>query len=211
MTFRRQDRINLRKKRDGIRTGDGTISNLTEGIPEFRIETDHETGKYKTVQYIKNGLDVVKSEFENVDVIKSSYIANWYLSDEVDITATGGTGVTPCLSIPSNTYLMDIRILVTSTITAGSMDVDIGDGTNADIYIDGWDGSSGSVSLYAILLHGQASSVTESGVKTGKYYADADTLDIDVNTVATNGKIRLLVYLLQQPLDGSVNRFRKET
>tara|TARA_R110002020_G_scaffold242432_2_gene455762 strand:+ start:756 stop:1502 length:747 start_codon:yes stop_codon:yes gene_type:complete len=63
----RQDRINLHKNRSGISAGKGTLENLTEGIPQFRTEIDHKTGRQKTVQYIKNGLDVVKSEFKNVD------------------------------------------------------------------------------------------------------------------------------------------------
>jgi len=63
----RQDRINLHKNQVGISTGEGTFENLTEGVPQFRTEIDHETGRQKTVQYIKNGLDVVKSEFKNLD------------------------------------------------------------------------------------------------------------------------------------------------
>jgi len=65
--FTRQDRINLHKNRSGISAGKGTLENLVEGIPQFRTEIDHKTGRQKTVQYIKNGLDVVKSEFKNVD------------------------------------------------------------------------------------------------------------------------------------------------
>jgi hypothetical protein len=65
--FTRQDRINLRKNQVGISAGEGTLENLVEGIPQFRTEIDHETGRQKTVQYIKNGLDVVKSEFKNLD------------------------------------------------------------------------------------------------------------------------------------------------
>ena len=63
----RQDRINLHKNRSGISAGEGTLENLVEGIPQFRTEIDHKTGREKTVQYIKSGLDVVKSEFKNVD------------------------------------------------------------------------------------------------------------------------------------------------
>ena len=196
MALTRQDRINLHKKRDGIATGKGTVENLVEGIPQFRTETDHETGEYKIVHYIKNGPNIFKSEFIDADTVKSIYTSSWYLSDEVDLTSLG---VTKCLKIPPFTYLLDVRVLVTEVITAGSMDVDVGDGTNADIYIDGWDGSSGSISLNAILLHGQASSVTESGVKTGKYYEDTDTLDILVNDAADSGKIKLLVLLMRNP------------
>ena len=65
--FTRQDRINFHKNQVGISTGEGTLENLVEGIPQFRTEIDNTTGRQKTVQYIKSGLDVVKSEFKNVD------------------------------------------------------------------------------------------------------------------------------------------------
>ena len=150
MALTRQDRINLHKKKDGIGTGEGTLDNLTEGVPAFRTEVDYKTGEYKTVQYIKNGLDVVKSEFRNVNAAKSSYTGRWHLSKEVDISSTGGTGNTDVLVIPANTYVMDVRILVTSAITAGSMDINVGIGTNTDVFIDGWDGTSGSTTVDTI-------------------------------------------------------------
>ena len=202
MALTRQDRINLHKKRDGISIGKGTVENLVEGIPQFRTETDHETGEYKIVHYIKNGPNIFKSEFIDADTVKSAYTSSWYLSDEVDLTSTG---VSKCLKIPPFTYLLDVRVLVTEVITAGSMDVDVGDATNADMFIDGWDGTSGSVGGNTILSFGQAASATEAGQKTGKYYEDADSLDIDVNVVAGAGKIRLLALLLQNPIGNPVN------
>jgi len=68
----RQDRINLHKNRSGISAGEGTFENLTEGVPQFRTEIDNTTGRQKTVQYIKNGLDILKSEFKNVDDTEST-------------------------------------------------------------------------------------------------------------------------------------------
>jgi|15BtaG_2_1085339.scaffolds.fasta_scaffold00075_8 hypothetical protein len=68
----RQDRINLHKNRSGISAGEGTLENLVEGIPQFRTEIDNTTGRQKTVQYIKSGLDVVKSEFKNLDDTEST-------------------------------------------------------------------------------------------------------------------------------------------
>ena len=156
MPLTRQDRINLRKKRDGIGTGEGTIDNLTAGIPEFRTEVDYETGEYKTVQYIKNGLDVVKSEFKNVNAVESAYTANWYLSDEVSLGTDHGVSdgdSTQCFKIPAESYVIDIRVVVTTLISgagSGSMDVNVGDGTNTDMFIDAWDGTSGSVGLNTI-------------------------------------------------------------
>ena len=197
MALTREDRINLHKKKDGIMTGQPSINDLPEGIPQFRTFLDHESGQHNVVQYIRHGAEILKSEFKRPSAPTTDQYAVWHLSDEVDISSTGTYKV---LTIPDDTYVIDIRIFVTAAITKGaSMDVDVGDGTNTDIYIDGWDGSSGSISLNAILLHGQASSVTESGVKTGKYYEDTDTLDILVNDAADSGKIKLLVLLMRNP------------
>ena len=198
MALTRQDRINLHKKKDGIMIGKPGINDLSEGVPEFRTEIDHESGQSNVVQYIRHGAEILKSEFKRPFTSTTDQYAVWHLSDEVDISSLGTYKV---LTIPDNTYLMDIRILVTAVIDSNSnaMRIDVGDGTNTDIYIAGWDGASGSISLHAILLHGQASSVTEPGVKTGKYYEDSDTLDILVNTVATSGKIKLLVLLMRNP------------
>ena len=194
----RQDRINLHKNQSGITAGEGTYENLSEGVPQFRTEVDHASGRKKTVQYIKSGLDVVKSEFKNVDKVESEYVNYWAISDELDLTSA--TGVYKVFAIPAGTYLLDLRILVTSTINAGSMEVDVGDGNDADRYIDCWDGTGGTVESNTIHSFGISSDATEVGTDTGRYYVNADTIDIDINTVATAGKIRLILNLLKNPI-----------
>ena len=119
--------------------------------------------------------------------------AKWYLSDELDLTSTAG--VYPVFDVPAGAYVLDIKVLVTSAITAGSMDIDIGDGDNADCFVDGWDGTAGSVTANSIHSFGISSSATEVGVFTGRYYAAADTIDIDINTVASAGRVKLLINL----------------
>ena len=55
------------------------------------------------------------------------------ISDELDLTSTAG--VYSVLDVPAGTYVLGVQILVTSAITAGSMDIDIGDGDDADRFI----------------------------------------------------------------------------
>tara|TARA_R100000353_G_C6509232_1_gene196201 strand:+ start:17 stop:460 length:444 start_codon:yes stop_codon:yes gene_type:complete len=117
----------------------------------------------------------------------------WYQSSELDLTSTAG--VYSVFNVPAGAYVLGIKVLVTSAITAGSMDIDVGDGDDSDCFIDGWDGTAGSVTVNSIHSFGISSSATEAGIFTGKYYSSADTIDVDINTVASAGKIKLLVLL----------------
>jgi len=117
--------------------------------------------------------------------------AKWYSSSELDLTSTAG--VYEVFQVPAGAYVLDIRVLVTSVITAGSADIDVGDGDDPDMFIDGWDCSTGSVLAGTIVLFGGASGASEAGVSSGKYYSASDTIDVDINTVATAGKIKLLI------------------
>ena len=119
--------------------------------------------------------------------------AKWYQSAELDLTSTAGTY--SVFDIPAGAYLLEVKVLVTSAITAGSMDIDVGDGDDTDCFVDGWDGTAGSVTAASIHSFGISSSATEVGIFTGRYYASADTLDILINTVAGAGKVKLLVLL----------------
>ena len=119
--------------------------------------------------------------------------AKWYASSELDLTSTAA--VYPVFAVPAGSYVLDIKVLVTSAITAGSMDVDVGDGDDPDRFIDGWDGTAASIDVNTIHSFGQSSSATEVGVDTGAYYSSADTIDVDINTVASAGKIKLLILL----------------
>ena len=202
----RQDRIRLNKERKGITTGEPGSNEVKEGISEFRMFFDHESGQNKVAQYIRHGSEVLKSDFtstrfgENIrsDAATVDQYAVWHLSDEVDISSTGTYKV---LNVPDNTYVMDVRILVTAVITAGSMDVDVGIGSNVDVFIDGWDGTAGSHALDTINAFGRGSAATETGVKVGKYFLNGDTIDvfIDSGNAATAGKIKLLVLLMRNP------------
>jgi hypothetical protein len=117
--------------------------------------------------------------------------AKWYASSELDLTSTAA--VYPVFDVPAGAYVLDVKVLVTSAITAGSMDIDVGDGDDADCFVNGWDGTAGSITVASIHSFGISSSATEVGIFTGKYYASADTIDVDINTVASAGKIKLLV------------------
>jgi len=110
------------------------------------------------------------------------------ISTQLDLTSS--TGVYTVLDVPAGTYVHKVQILVTAAITAGSMDIDVGDGDDADRFIDGWAAATGALALGSIIDCPGAA----AGVTSGRYYASADTIDIDINTVASAGKVRLLVW-----------------
>ena len=113
------------------------------------------------------------------------------VSKELDLTDTAA--VYPVISIPAGTYVLGVQILVTSAITAGSMDIDIGDGDDADRYADAWAAATGALALGSI-IDCPCGGVDGRGVTGGRYYVAADTIDVDINTVAGAGKIKLLVH-----------------
>jgi hypothetical protein len=113
------------------------------------------------------------------------------VSKEQDLTDTAG--VYPVISIPAGTYVLGVQILVTSAITAGSMDIDIGDGDDADRYADAWAAATGALAVGSV-IDCPCGGVDGRGVTSGRYYAAADTIDIDINTVASAGKVKLLVH-----------------
>ena len=114
------------------------------------------------------------------------------ISAELDLNAAG-TGAHPVMHIPLGTYVTGVQIVVTTVIVAGSMDIDIGDGDDADRYADAWAAATGALALGSI-IDCPCGGVDGRGVTSGRYYAAADTLDVTINTVATSGKIRLLVH-----------------
>lgn len=123
--------------------------------------------------------------------------ALWYISDEISLTSAVRT---KAITVSGGSFLMDTRILVTTTIVPGSMDVDVGIGTNTDVFVDGWDGSTGSIAANTLNAFGRGSGATETGVKVGLFFQETDTVDVKVNTVATSGKIKLMALILKSPI-----------
>jgi len=199
MSISRQDRINLHKNKRGIASGEPNITELQEGIPVVRSVMDNETGEEKIIQYIKSGPNVLKSNFENAGATKSNYSANWFISKALDLNS--GTGVYKMINVPANSYVTDVKIAVVTAITAGSMDIDVGDGDGSDRYINGWDGDNNSNLINQVHTFGISSGATEVGTATGYYYENQDTIDVDINTVASEGSIRLLAYIINNPIE----------
>tara|TARA_R100000458_G_scaffold31199_1_gene28610 strand:- start:14004 stop:14642 length:639 start_codon:yes stop_codon:yes gene_type:complete len=210
MARSRHERMSLRRISTGldrgVEPGGGQYSNeLKNGVPVLRRIYNPDTGEYQVVQYIRDGDRILKNEFSDTvttpKVIRPNtgeYASVWYVSDVIAID--GETGSTNAISVPVNTYLLDVRILVVSEVTAGPMNINVGLPHNTDAFIDGWDGSSGSTAEGSINVFGRASGATEIGAKLGKFFSETDEIVVDVATAATAGDIKILALLLQNPI-----------
>ena len=197
----RQDRINLYKNKRGIGTGTPGKDELSEGIPVIRTVIDNITGQQKTVQYVKDGNNLVSSNFNNVGLSTNNHSAQWHLSREVHI-GSGGTSAIEVIFVPAGTYILDIKILITSSFL-GSYEIDIGDGNDTNRFINGWTGTT-DVNENNIISPGLRGDETdaESGISAGYFYTENDTIDVLPITAPTNAftKMRLLVLMLKNPI-----------
>lgn len=88
-------------------------------------------------------------------------------------TALASGDVLEVLPIPAKALVMHVGVDVVTAGTTG-LTLDVGDGTDADGYIDGFSGAA---------VGSTASVTTEAsdaivGLTAGKYYAAADTIDV---------------------------------
>jgi len=99
-------------------------------------------------------------------------------------TAVGAGDGVAAIAIPANTYVLKVGVNVT-TAEGGTLTIDIGDGSDADGWIDGVDANA--VASYGptyVLTEGTPNTVI--GYSYGKYYTAADTIDvITVNAADT--------------------------
>ena len=213
MARTRHERMSLRRISTGldrgVEPGGGQYSDeFKNGVPVFRRIFNSDTGEYQVVQYIRDGNRILQSEFTDTVSTRTEttpstasnigeYSSVWYLSSKVSLTSTGTTSV---IGVPANTYVLDVRVLVTSAITAGSMPINVGIPTNTDVFIDAWDGSSGTTAEGTINVFGRAVGATEVGAKLGKFFSSSDNIVVNVGTAATAGEIKILALLLQNPV-----------
>ena len=92
--------------------------------------------------------------------------------------------VLQCIDIPAETLVMAGGIEVL-TAASSSVTMDLGDGADADIFVDGKDNSTGFSAV-----HGDVVSI-------GKIYGSADTLDVTILGAASSvGKIRVFAVMV---------------
>lgn len=115
---------------------------------------------------------------------------HWVRSRKITIADTNKT--VPILDVPAKTLIppFGVVIQVTTLLDGGTPSIDIGDGTNDDGWIDTLDITETTAGTYAGSVSNSPFAVT------GKYYADADTIDAKVATGLTAGAAYVFAYMI---------------
>jgi hypothetical protein len=114
----------------------------------------------------------------------------WVRSRKITIADTNKT--VPILDVPAKTLIppFGVVIVVTTLLDGGTPSIDIGDGTNADGWIDTLDITETTAGTYA------GSVANSEFAVTGKYYATEDTIDAVVATGLTAGAAYVFAYMI---------------
>ena len=112
------------------------------------------------------------------------------ISAQIDCNAA--TGVTQAVEVPAGAIVYRVAVLAETAITSGTatIDIDVGDGVNPDRYFD----ALAAVTKYDLVTAPVPATTTTPAEVGGRYYATADTIDVDINATALTGSIRILVW-----------------
>ena len=91
-------------------------------------------------------------------------------------TAIGAGDGLPALSIPAKSLVLAVGVDVT-TAEGGTLTIDVGDGSDADGWLDGKDANAVASYASGIAL-AEGTPNTLVGYGGGKYYSAADTIDV---------------------------------
>jgi len=103
----------------------------------------------------------------------------WVKSAQIDSTYANAT--TPVIDVPADTFVSKVVLVITTAFAGGSPSIDVGDSDNTDGWIDTGDVTEGTVGAYV------GDETTTAAYCLGKYYDDADTIDVVVATGLTSG------------------------
>jgi len=105
------------------------------------------------------------------------------------IDCNAATGTINAVAIPAGAYVYRVGVLAVTALAGGSPDIDVGDGTTADLYIDGLS----ALAANQLAMGGEAGSAS-ADPHGGKYYETADTIDVKITATGAAGSIKILVW-----------------
>lgn len=116
------------------------------------------------------------------------------ISPEVSMTAVA---TVPAITVASGALVNRVGVWVTAAIISDAADIDIGYGDAAAIFFDGL----GSLATNKVVWapHGRGVIATHQSPLVeveGLYFVHPDTIDVDVNTAASRGSIRVIAEML---------------
>ena len=107
-----------------------------------------------------------------------------FVSAQIDFTATGATNA---IYIPAGTIVTKVGIVSKVAMTSG--DVDVGDSTTADLFIDGL-----SVLAADEIKFGGVAGTAGADPNGGKYYSAASYIVVTVNGTPDAGSPYIIAY-----------------
>jgi len=112
------------------------------------------------------------------------------VSPAISLANTNTT--TQAVWVPDGAYVTKVALLATSAVA--NVTVDVGDGSETDVYIDGLT-TLGANKIAVAPVPGSAVGSDETG---GKYYSSADSIDVKELTTGSadtaTGTVKLLVW-----------------
>jgi len=114
----------------------------------------------------------------------NAFLDSPLISDEINLSSA--TGATDAVEVPAGAIVKQVGLLCTATVSGGSGDVDVGDGTVADRFIDGL-----ATMVENEIVFGPNGNSDEVG---GVYYSTQTTIKVTVNGTPSQGCARVLVW-----------------
>ncbi len=145
-------------------------------------------------------------------VLNTNMAGTYVISNTVDMTdviagtsVTGAAGdIVECLSIPADTWVQAVIVETTTATGVSSSTIDVGDGDDADGWLDGVDSNATAVYNSKTLTLGEATPNTMSpafGVP-GKVYTATDTIDVLIKvSSAVSDDLEFKIWAICTPLN----------
>ncbi len=107
---------------------------------------------------------------------------------DTNVDNISATETWQALSVPAGAIVHEVGAVIL-TAEGATMTIDIGDGDDADGYLDGINGNSASLTKSS-----REYESTQNAFDGGKYYASADTIDVLFNNDADTVKILVFAF-----------------
>lgn len=102
------------------------------------------------------------------------------VSDPITFASTGTT--VAAIDVPAKTLVTEVTLIITTALAGGTPSIDVGDGDDADGWVDTTDITETTVGSY----RGDPTN-TGSYSDNGRYYLTADTIDVVLSASLSAG------------------------
>jgi hypothetical protein len=127
-------------------------------------------------------------EFTKISTAKlKALLKSPLISSQIDCKAA--TGYTNAVYVPAGAIVKAVGVIADTALSGGSGDIDVGDSTTVDLYIDGLT----ALAANQIAMGGEAGT-NAADPHGGKYYSAETAIRVRIIATAAAGSIRVLVW-----------------